>query len=273
LKKQGFQKENAQRILQLWKEGGAESPEQLRRLFLRGSLRPLAVVLLQLVLDAGATYGSFVFAASITRLPGLPLPALVSALGTFAGFYFLTSAAFDIVTLGTILWSIYRFGTNAEAFMKALESIAGGPDITVIGKAKTIVDAFKVIQALNQIADILREKGTGEITSLENLSAYLTLSHAENNYGFKPEKYGLSEKEATNIAVIFSRYDQNDDGVLQTSELGNLATELGTPLEEEELNAAMKVIDTDSSGVIEFEEFVDWWVNKVKPDRAEVIQT
>lgn len=29
------------------------------------------------------------------------------------------------------------------------------------------------------------------------------------------------------------------------------------------MNAAMKVLDTDSSGVIEFEEFVDWWVNKV----------
>ena len=38
---------------------------------------------------------------------------------------------------------------------------------------------------------------------------------------------------------------------------------LGTPLEEEELNAAMKILDTDESGVIEFDEFVDWWVNKV----------
>ena len=38
---------------------------------------------------------------------------------------------------------------------------------------------------------------------------------------------------------------------------------LGTPLEEEELTAAMKILDTDESGVIEFYEFVDWWVNKV----------
>lgn len=236
LKKQGFKKENAQRILQLWREGGSQSPEELRKMFLRGSLRPLSVVLFQLVLDAGATYGSFVAAASIGALPGLPVPILFSAAGTLAGFYFLTSTAFDIVTIGSILFSIYRFGTNAEAFLKALESIAGGTDITVIGKAKTIVDIFKVIQALNQIADVLKvinltskldsghsqEKGTGEISTLESLSAYLTLSHAENNYGFKPEKYGLSEKEATNIAVVFSRYDQNEDGVLQTSELGSL---------------------------------------------------
>lgn len=25
----------------------------------------------------------------------------------------------------------------------------------------------------------------------------------------------------------------------------------------------MKIIDSDGSGVIEFDEFVDWWVNKV----------
>ena len=69
----------------------------------------------------------------------------------------------------------------------------------------------------------VQEKETGEISSLENLSAFLTLSHAENNYGFQPEKYGLTVKEATNIAVVFSRYDENEDGVLQISEIGKLA--------------------------------------------------
>ena len=108
----------------------------------------------------------------------------------------------------------------------------------------------------------------------------MTLSYAENNFGFEPSKYGLTEEEAKDIAVVFSRYDQNEDGVLQTSELGNLVyvplldlaiwywecvrRELGTELDSDELEAAMKLLDTDSSGVIEFEEFVDWWVNKVR---------
>lgn len=155
LKKQGFKKESAQKILQVWKEGGAASPDELRRLFLRGSLRPLGVVLIQLLLDAGATFGSFIFSASFSAAPGIP-PFIFSTLGTLAGFYFLTSTAFDIVTLGAILFSIYRFGANTEAFLAALEAIAGTSDIPVIEKAKKIVDVFKVIQALNQIADILR---------------------------------------------------------------------------------------------------------------------
>lgn len=156
LKQQGVEKENAQRILQFWKDAGAENPEQLRKLFLRGSLRPLGIILLQLILDAGATYGSFVFASAISLTPGIPLPFIFSTLGTFAGFYFLTSTAFDIVTFFTLLWSIYRFGTNTEAFLAALESIAGTSNNTVVGKAKKIVDAFKVIQALNKISDVLQ---------------------------------------------------------------------------------------------------------------------
>lgn len=35
-------------------------------------------------------------------------------------------------------------------------------------------------------------------------------------------------------------------------------------LDESELTAAMKLLDKRGSGYIEFDEFVDWWVNKVR---------
>ena len=34
-------------------------------------------------------------------------------------------------------------------------------------------------------------------------------------------------------------------------------------LDEAELTAAMKLLDKRGSGYIEFDEFVDWWVNQV----------
>lgn len=34
-------------------------------------------------------------------------------------------------------------------------------------------------------------------------------------------------------------------------------------LDESELTAAMKLLDKRGSGYVEFDEFVDWWVNKV----------
>jgi hypothetical protein len=59
-------------------------------------------------------------------------------------------------------------------------------------------------------------------TSLANLSAYLTLQRAEELYGFEPAKYGLSEAQAADIAGVFSRYDTNEDGKLEKSELRQL---------------------------------------------------
>ena len=34
-------------------------------------------------------------------------------------------------------------------------------------------------------------------------------------------------------------------------------------LDDNELTAAMKLLDKRGSGYVEFDEFVDWWVNKV----------
>lgn len=56
-------------------------------------------------------------------------------------------------------------------------------------------------------------------SSLANLSAYLTLQRAEELYGFVPEKFGLSEAQAADIAGVFSQFDANEDGRLEQSEL------------------------------------------------------
>lgn len=67
------------------------------------------------------------------------------------------------------------------------------------------------------------QKEKAEASTLRNLSAYLTLSKARDAYGFKPEKYGLSDKDAAEIAAIFSKYDLNDDMRLEELELRRLA--------------------------------------------------
>ena len=70
--------------------------------------------------------------------------------------------------------------------------------------------------------DVL-QKEKAEASTLRNLSALLTLSKAKETYGFKPEKYGLSDKDAAEIAAIFSKYDLNDDMRLEELEQRRLA--------------------------------------------------
>lgn len=70
---------------------------------------------------------------------------------------------------------------------------------------------------------LLLQKEKAEASTLTNLSALLTLSKAKEAYGFKPEKYNLTEKDAAEIAAIFSKYDLNDDMRLEELELRRLA--------------------------------------------------
>ena len=68
-----------------------------------------------------------------------------------------------------------------------------------------------------------RQEGAGgeEMDTLKSLTSFLTLSKAEDA-GFDATKYGLSQDEAGSIATIFSRYDSNDDMILDQSEVNRL---------------------------------------------------
>ena len=87
--------------------------------------------------------------------------------------------------------------------------------------ASGIVSGILVLDCLVSFNFVQQEKA--EASTLRNLSALLTLSKARDTYGFKPEKYGLSDKDAAEIAAIFSKYDLNDDMRLEELELRRLA--------------------------------------------------
>eukprot|EP00884_Botryococcus_braunii_P007804 jgi/Botrbrau1/17024/Bobra.49_2s0080.1 len=186
---------------------------------------------------------------------------------TFLAGYFTIGVFMDFFMLGVISFAAIQYGTNTPAFMAAIRELAGTPSgVSVLDKAQAAVNTFKVITALNDISDLLK-RGIGNDTpsTLKNLSAMLTLSKAEKK-GFKPEDYGLSANDAGSIAAVFSRFDANDDMVLQEEEVKRLFVEEGYNLDDAEVKAAIKILDKDGDGLINFPEFVDWWVNKIKPE-------
>jgi len=63
----------------------------------------------------------------------------------------------------------------------------------------------------------------------------------------------------TSCERIFSKYDHNHDGSVDVAELRSICMEMGALLTEEELRIAVRVLDTDGNGKIEFEEFKRWW--------------
>jgi len=58
---------------------------------------------------------------------------------------------------------------------------------------------------------------------------------------------------------IFNKYDTDEDGSIGTGELHALCMEMGVELNPEQLEVAIKVMDTDGNGTIEYDEFAKWW--------------
>lgn len=54
---------------------------------------------------------------------------------------------------------------------------------------------------------------------------------------------------------MFRNFDKDKSGSLSINELAGLLSELGVAVNDNELVAMMKVLDTSKNGVIEFDEF------------------
>lgn len=67
----------------------------------------------------------------------------------------------------------------------------------------------------------------------------------------------LNSKRIREIRDAFSIFDKDGDGTISAAELGAVMRSLGMDPTPRDLERLMKAVDTDGSGVIEFQEFLD----------------
>jgi len=267
MKKGGLDKATAQKVLKRWEETGATDADTLNKMLRRRSLGTVITIIVQAVLDAGASYGAFNLAAFLAAADKIPLHWVLSFGANFLGSYFAIGVFFDLFTLGAVTVSSLQFQTNSAAFLSAVQEIAGqDTGLNVIDKATQAANTLKVFNALNAISDMLQEEASkgGQGGTLSDLSAYLLLTQAKDKYGFDYEQEGLSSEEAGTIANLFARFDLNDDGRLDLFELNKLATELNSGLSEAEVKEGFRMLDKDDSRFLEFPEFVAFYKKQIK---------
>jgi len=262
LESRGMKPAAAKEVLRSWREVGIEDADDLRRILTRRSQTALAVLGGQAALDLLAGYISYTAGGAFSASGGL-LGALALVSYGLAGYYAL-QALFTAVTFVSLAGSGAAYGADADAVMGAVTALAArGGQLDVVTKAKTAISMVKVVRSLNTANNLLKQQGGASTGTLEKLSAYLTLSNAEKSYGFDPSKYGLTEAEALDIAARFARYDANDDGRLELAEMERLFQATGLSVSEDETRAALDLLDKRGSGFVEFDEFVDWYVETV----------
>ena len=66
----------------------------------------------------------------------------------------------------------------------------------------------------------------------------------------------------------FKKFDKDSSGNLDVNELRELVVSLGARFTDQEMNEAMRELDTDGSGEVDEHEFVNWWVNRTLSARA-----
>ena len=79
----------------------------------------------------------------------------------------------------------------------------------------------------------------------------------------------LSEKQVGEIKEIFSFFDKNSDGCITAKEIGEVMRSLGATPTEAEIEAIVKQIDTDGSGIIDFPAFLTMMAKTMKEKDSE----
>lgn len=76
-------------------------------------------------------------------------------------------------------------------------------------------------------------------------------------YALAQNKY--NELKTTKVEPLFKKYDKDNSGAIDKGELASLCKDLGVPLDDAQLNAAIADLDVNNDGVIDLSEFSKWW--------------
>lgn len=63
------------------------------------------------------------------------------------------------------------------------------------------------------------------------------------------------------VKHMFAKYDKDNNEKISVKEFASLVRDLGETMSKQEVVDAVKMLDTDNSGSIEFLEFVSYWAS------------
>merc|ERR1712025_801952 len=83
------------------------------------------------------------------------------------------------------------------------------------------------------------------------------------------QKMGWSDEQIEEFKQAFYSFDEDGEGTIGRSELGDLLEALGENLSANEVDEMMAEVDEDGSGQIDFDEFLGMMQRKMSGDELE----
>ena len=102
----------------------------------------------------------FYVASLASATEDFPSRLLFILAGNFAGLYYLMGITLELSLAATILYSTYRYGTNAAELLTAIRTLAGpASGLNLVDKAATVVNMVKVLGALEEVSRLMQVRG------------------------------------------------------------------------------------------------------------------
>ncbi|KAI9979493.1 hypothetical protein PInf_029359 [Phytophthora infestans] len=124
-------------------------------------------------------------------------------------------------------------------------------------KTKVVIDGRadgKVIEVKNRLKRFMNPLPKYDIAQLQTYLYILDV----------PEGELLRET----VRAAFACYDEDSSGWIDAAELRHLVSDLGGVLTERDFHKALHILDQDRNGVIDRDEFTEWWVGQPEGHEA-----
>ncbi len=69
-------------------------------------------------------------------------------------------------------------------------------------------------------------------------------------------------EDLNRLKGVFDKFDKDQNGAIDREEFTEFLSAIGKPMGAEQIARGFAEIDVDGSGVIEFDEFVDWYESR-----------
>jgi hypothetical protein len=254
---------------------GIKTPNDLRRIVLKRSTGLIAVEVFATLFNALMTVSLMVLSVNLNYNPyEAVFPTFMAyvafAMVLIAGAIFAVEAAAHFILLSAYIYSLVTFETaDLRNFITATQQL--GDTEHNIGaltpfSMRRATASMKVLTLLNQIRDALHEEAeliSNSRSTIHNLAAYFEYANAKEKFGFDPQSFSISDKEAMKIAALFSEYDSDGTGELDGDKLKSLLSSMGHDVTEMDCNIALRMLDKEEDGVVSLNDFVDWYVKGI----------
>ena len=138
-----------------------------------------------------------------------------------------------------------------------LPSSASSPALIPINELFGLQEQIKQLERRNR--ELHRQLTLTEVSNVVDI---------EKKYGLsapgQPAEVRLTPSEVETIRAIFNLFDVDQRGSISVKEIRNLHAKLGEPMNEQESDVAMKELDQDGTGEVNFHQFLYWWFESHK---------